>query len=108
MKRVTDLDKLALEEIWRPYATLAGCGERLDRIPVSLEETARLLAENKTEWSRCVLKRIADIGFWFPDYVRHPLVDAIKAASTRPAATKDGSGDEADGGRNASTSICRA
>jgi hypothetical protein len=79
-KRVTDLEKFALEEVWRPYQTLMGYEKRLERLPVSLEETAKLLVVDETGWSKCVLDRIAAIGFTFPSYVQHTLVRVIQAA----------------------------
>ncbi len=82
MRRVTDLDKFALEEVWRPYQNRSGLshGERFESIPVTLEETAQLLSVD-SEWSQCVLRRIAAIGFSFPPYVVHPLVDVITQTS---------------------------
>ncbi len=80
MKRVTDLEKFALEEVWRPYQDKMGHDTRLESIPISLEETAKLLVTDETGWSECVLSRIAAIGFTFPSYVQHPLVNVIEAA----------------------------
>lgn len=77
MKRVTDLDEFSLTHVWRPYQTKMGHEERLNKPPLDLEETAHLLQQD-SEWSRLVLDRIKAIGFSFPSYVRHPLVDVVK------------------------------
>jgi hypothetical protein len=87
MKRVTDLEQFALGEIWRPYQNMAGYADRLKALPKSLDETALMLALD-TEWSRCVLGRIADIGFSFPDYIKHPLVEVIRRAQSEDARKK--------------------
>ena len=79
-KRVTDLDKFALEEVWRPYQTRMGFDRRLEAIPMNLEKTARLLITDETGWSDLVLSRISACGFWFPDYINHPLADVVRAA----------------------------
>jgi hypothetical protein len=93
-KRITDLEKFSLEHVWRPYQTLMGHERRLESPPVSLEETARLLSIDNY-WSQCVLDRIRGIGFTFPRYVHHPLVDVVKAAqSSRPTPKGDDNGRE--------------
>lgn len=77
--RVTDLEKFALEQIWRPYQGMCGLCEyepRLERLPMSLEETAAQLLTD-TEWSRCVVGRLAGIGITFPSYISHPLVTIV-------------------------------
>jgi hypothetical protein len=78
--RVTDLEKFALEQIWRPYQGAKGsmCDyePRLERLPKSLEETAAQLLTD-TEWSRCVVGRLAGIGITFPSYISHPLATIV-------------------------------
>jgi hypothetical protein len=86
MMRVTDLEKFALEEVWRPYQNMMGYEQRLARMPVGLEETARLLRADTTGWSKRVIDRIEAIGITFPDYIQHPLVDVF------------GGGTKSDGG----------
>lgn len=83
MKRVTDLEKFALEEVWRPYQNMLGYEERFERLPLSLEETAKLLITNDTGWAECVLRRISAIGFTFPSYIHHALVDVIRTEQAR-------------------------
>ncbi len=85
MMRVTDLEKFALEQIWRPYQGICAFPqkERFDRLPVSLEGTA-LLLEDGGHWSRAVCDRLRAIGVTFPDYIKHPLVDVVKRL-TSPA-----------------------
>lgn len=78
-RRVTDLDKFSLEEIWRPYQTKAGFSERrLEKPPLDLDGTAAVLAKD-SEWSRAVLDRARACKFYFPSYVQHPLVDLIRS-----------------------------
>ena len=79
-ERVTDLEAFALEQVWRPYQSRMGYERRLERLPMSLEETAKLLVTDETGWSEIVLNRIAAIGFSFPSYVQHSLVDVVMAA----------------------------
>jgi hypothetical protein len=79
MKRITDLEKFSLEEIWRPYQSLRGFEKRLDAPPYNLGDTARML-KDVSHWSRCVLDRLHKIGFNFPTYIQHPLVDVIASA----------------------------
>lgn len=77
-RRVTDLDKFSLEEIWRPYQTKAGIAEgRLEKPPLDLDGTAYAL-EKDTDWSRAVLARVRACKFYFPDYVKHRLVDIVR------------------------------
>lgn len=87
-KRVTDLEQFALEQVWRPYQSMMGHDRerRLERLPMSLEETARLLVTDDSGWSKCVLDRIVAIGFTFPLYVIHPLVDVVRLAAERAKA----------------------
>ncbi len=94
MKRVTDLEKFALEEVWRPYQNMMGYEKRLERLPVGLEETARLLQADTTGWSKRVIDRIKNIGVTFPDYIQHPLVDLF------------GGGTKSDGGSESSRAVC--
>jgi hypothetical protein len=74
------LDKFSLEQVWRPYQTKGGVGDgvRLTSAPMNLDDTAAKLAED-TEWSRLVLSRIRACNFYFPPYVKHRLVDVVRA-----------------------------
>jgi hypothetical protein len=92
-KRITDLEKFALEQIWRPYQNHISLGieKRLEALPMSIEETAVKLIQDETGWSKLVLDRISAIGFRFPYYISHPLVDVVKAAqSSRTALASTG------------------
>jgi len=87
MMRVTDLEKFSLEQIWRPYQTLAGLPEgHMTSAPHNLGDTARMLSEDN-EWSRAVIYRLCGVKPTFPAYIVHPLVDVVKAAISkgRPA-----------------------
>lgn len=81
--RITDLEKFALEQIWRPYQSTVGYEKRLERLPVSLESTAEFLQQD-TEWSGLVLSRLRGMHrhkrITFPSYIQHPLVDAVRTA----------------------------
>lgn len=96
--KITDLD-LFLDEIWHPYwPSHPDCGprreangwgdsypenyrqglERMGREPHTIDETLQQLRELEgTEWHRMVMNRIAKIGFHFPDYIQHPLVEYL-------------------------------
>ena len=76
-RKVTDLEKFSLEEIWMPFAATALKSSH------SLEETAQLLTKG-TDWSINVLDRIRRVGFMFPPYIAHPLVDVLRAAGAVP------------------------
>jgi len=84
---VTDLDKFALEEIWRPYQSMRGYERRLEKSPMNLADTAVELAHDTTGWAECVLDRIRRIGVQFPPYIRHELVDVIEDALSRAKPT---------------------
>jgi len=84
-KRVTDLDKFALEEVWRPYQSMMGHEKRLERLPMSLDDTAALLRSDQTGWADLVLDRVRRIGFTFPAYIHSPLVDVVKGLPASPA-----------------------
>ena len=81
--RITDLEKFALEQIWRPYQSMVGYEKRLERLPVSLESTAESLKQD-TEWTRCVLDRLQGMNrhrrITFPPYIQHLLVDVVRTA----------------------------
>lgn len=90
--RVTDLEKFALEQIWWPYSSISAFAQekRFERLPISLEGTA-LLLENGGHWSSAVCDRLRAIGVTFPDYIKHPLVDAVKKLTTP---TREGGRDD--------------
>jgi hypothetical protein len=79
MKRVTDLEKFSLEDIWRPYQNQEPFTfeDRLMSAPYNLGDTLRFLQED-TPWSRCVLDRLRGIKPTFPAYIQHPLVDFLR------------------------------
>lgn len=76
--RVTDLEQFALEQIWRPYQSLAGYETRLTSLPMTLDDTARLLSE-PSEWSARVIGRLRDIGLTIPAYIQCELADVLRA-----------------------------
>lgn len=80
IQRITDLEDFALTQIWRPYQSKMGYEVRLERLPMSIAKTAELLVTDKTGWSEAVLDRVCAVGFFFPEYVKHPLVDVVRTA----------------------------
>lgn len=83
--RVTDLERFALEQVWRPYWRQrpefdgVNDGSRLKKLPKSIEVTAAELAIQST-WSDLVIGRLAKCrpAFEFAPYVVHPLVDVVR------------------------------
>jgi len=91
--KVTDLEKFAYEDVWRPYWPAhpdagprdfaSGTPETYEKrfgrggLKHTLMQTLTLLEENR-EYRHLVVGRLSAIGVQFPDYVKHPLVDAIK------------------------------
>lgn len=92
--KVTDLEKFVREEVWRPYwPSHPEAGPRLSpstpepyqhglkrlgrRRHTPMETRNHLLEHRDTEWHRMVIGRLARIGFWFPTYIVHPLVDYL-------------------------------
>lgn len=87
--KVTDLEKF-LDEIWLPYwPSHPDCGPRKGNMPESyrdglkrmgrkrhsLNETfVQLSTHQGSDWERMVIRRIRGVGYWFPDYIDHPLV----------------------------------
>ena len=83
--RISDLEKFALEQIVRPYATYLGYDwrDRVTSLPFSIDVVAEKLKED-TQWSRSVIDRLRGVHrhnrIAFPSYIQHPLVDVVCAA----------------------------
>lgn len=83
--RITDLEKFALEQIVRPYATYLGYDwkDRVTSLPFSIEIVAEKLKED-TQWACSVIDRLRGVHrhnrITFPSYIQHPLVDVVRAA----------------------------
>jgi len=75
-RRVTDLDKFSIEDIWRPYANVYGLTERPEEPPMGLNATMLELRKGG-EWAEMVMSRIVKCGVWFPEFVQHPLADFV-------------------------------
>jgi hypothetical protein len=90
--KVTDLEGFALEQIFRPYQGMAGLpAKRLDKLPMGIDDIVGFAKENPVWWG-LVRDRIKRIGFAFPKYVKHELVDFIYADNQyNPSVDKDGS-----------------
>lgn len=78
-KKVTDLEKFTLTHIYRPYWSIIGEGDNLKRLggAYKLDNALERLNEN-LRWANFVLGRIKAIGFYFPDYIQHPLVSFLR------------------------------
>ena len=77
--RVTDLEKFALEHIYRPYQTMIGLEKRLERLnkDFNLENAVSHLKENPN-WAAHVLDRIKRGNVVFAKYLKeHELVVLI-------------------------------
>ena len=80
--KVTDLEKFVLEEVYRPYQRVLGISDETllkSNKQYGLENARELLIKNK-EWARAVLNRITKCHFYFPSYIKHPLVVFINNA----------------------------
>jgi hypothetical protein len=91
--RVTDLEKFALEQIWRPYQNQTGYGVRLKSLPMNIDDTAKRLQNPEySVWSALVFGRLALIGVQFASYLSHPLVDVVRLGVKRatPSSTTEG------------------
>jgi len=79
-QKITDLEEFAFNHIIKPYYfDLIGKDKDQvsNKVIFSLLKIADMLSQ-ETEWSLEVKKRIKSIGFYFPLYIHHPLVDALK------------------------------
>jgi len=75
--KITDLEKFTLEHIFRPYQTMIMDENRLEKLPMPLDEVA-LYADANPEWWDVVHDRIKRIGFYFPNYINHEIVDLVR------------------------------
>ena len=80
MIKITDLEKFALEQVYRPYFfTLTGKSDWLEKLnkEYNLENVMNHLRGNKP-FALQVLARIREVGFTFAPYLReHDLVKYI-------------------------------
>lgn len=77
--KISDLEKFALEHVYRPYQDMIGIDERLERLnkDFNLENAVSHLKENPN-WAMYVLDRIRRCKFTFAKYLRdHELVRLI-------------------------------
>ncbi len=85
-EKITDLEKFALEHVWRPYWPMHpnagprqanGTPERYgDKLRHTLMQTLSALQENR-EFREAVLSRLSGIGVFFPGYIKHDLATYI-------------------------------
>lgn len=75
--KITDLEKFALEHIFRPYQNMTGFGyKRLKSLPMILDAIPAF-AKQHPEWWNNVICRLAKLELFFPYYINHRLVDFI-------------------------------
>lgn len=74
--RVTDLEKFALEHVYRPYQTMIGLDKRLERLNKDFNlENAVSHLKNNPNWAAHVLDRIKRGKVVFAEYLQgHELV----------------------------------
>lgn len=80
MKKVTDLEEFALIHIIRPYQTDIGFKweEKIRKNQVSLDEIVVIIKTHPSWWKE-TKSRILRIGFIFPPYIQHPIINLIYA-----------------------------
>jgi len=78
--KVTDLEKFVLEQVYRPYQISLGIGDKtLEHLTKEYNlDNARLNLIKNKKWCIEVMDRISRIPFYFPDYIKHPLLPFIK------------------------------
>lgn len=73
-RKVTDLDKFALKQIFWPYQSMIGLGETaIKHLPMAINEIEDF-AKKHPDWWECVINRIRKCKFYFPHYIKHTLV----------------------------------
>jgi len=77
--KVYNLEKFALEQIYRPFQTMIGydTDHHIEKLPHTLEATVALLKENQ-QWNDLVMTRIKMMGVKFPYYIKNYLVEYIE------------------------------
>jgi len=75
-----DLEKFVLEQVYRPYQTMLGIGDKtLKNLTKEYNlDTARALMIKNKEWTKLVMSRLSRIGIEFPEYIQHPFVKFLK------------------------------
>lgn len=77
--KVYNLEKFALEQIYRPFQNELGFSwkNRLMKLPFPLDETVMVFEANP-KWARIVLDRIKHLKVTFPKYIKHVLLKALE------------------------------
>lgn len=89
--KVTDLEKFALEQVYRPYwSKLMQSDQRIDRLSehYGLDDILLHFSADP-EWATLVLDRIYRCKFVFPTYIVHPLVRHIAEYSRQRRKTNN-------------------
>jgi hypothetical protein len=84
MVKVTDLEKFALEQIFRPYQSMvAELGEkRLTELPMHIDAIPMFAKQNPLWWE-LVKDRLIKMNVWFPVYIKHQIVEMMRPARTQ-------------------------
>jgi hypothetical protein len=103
-RKVTDLEKFALQEVLRPfwptlqadllgsdpfrstYRIPVGQDKYPDRLEHTISEVAQMLDVGPIEWRMCVFTRLHRMGIRFPDYIQHKLAVVVSVGMNMAAA----------------------
>lgn len=78
IRKITDLEDFALEEIIKPYQNLLEPKyQRSIKLPFSLNKIAHMLLQD-TRWAGFVKNRLSGLNYYFPDYIEHSLVKVLR------------------------------
>ena len=84
MKKVTDLEKFALEQIFRPFQGMLDFGEEpLKKLPMELEEMGDF-SDAHPEWRKCVADRLNKIDYYFPRYISQKVLFLMMGVNKTP------------------------
>jgi hypothetical protein len=72
-ERITDLEKFLHEHIKQPYKN-----QGVETDGITLDNFYEYITKYP-DWWALVANRIERIGFKFPDYIQHELVDVIRS-----------------------------
>lgn len=86
--KITDLEDFVEKDVWMPYLPIHPefGSENNDihdyrkiakKMGSKLDETINHL-DKYDDWASHIVDRISKVGYWFPDYIQHPIVDKLK------------------------------
>lgn len=79
MIKITDLEKFAESDIYKPYKSMLDDRYKTISTPIprDLEHSVYHLM-CVPDWRKLVVGRIKRIGYKFPTYINHPLVEYLQ------------------------------